>query len=887
MVTDVSTRVGNADLPEQSKTNQDAIDAQRKLIAQRERELSAAIDVLVGGREPPELIGDWDDALPIMLLPVRLETRWRFDGGTNGAPQLLVRVYPDDIAVSTHEKVLTDAEVTYGQAYWNAYRDAGTDAAAQNAAWSGLADRFGANRAAWVARATQPTNWAAASLDPSIALDFPAAPLTKPSAWTAAPHSRVLPDRFVLVAWRGDAEPKTIVGEPISDIVIVGPSPYDDDTETIDRADDDGTVVFGQSFAWVRDFDLAVKSGLGFRVDVDDDAIQNGFDRLVVLGLKHSADASDAQALVEDLIDGHHYSRAGFSLLAQGTPTNNTGGNDAGYTRGAPGETGVAESGPPNFMPTADRAVAADGQRLADYLGLRYDPLLYAAGAGLTDHADAVAMNRALYAGTLGYSLDHIMNEVIDEAWIGALRQHFTDRVTGRGPIAAIRVGNQPYGILPTSSLGDWRASSVKSGAAGADTFESTLLRVLRALDQLWSSLVPGLVQVTSPGDVGQNLLTILGLQPASAEFYQRVGYSYDYLQNLEAFAWGGSSFADVLNMMIEGTAAWNLIGQLGYRSTRADGSSKPIPLLIELIWRHYHTQIDPTKLIDGLPLSEDAGIKPFDAAGTATYIDWLLAHASDATALERQDFGGAATPGFLLYLLLHFSIVMERARAIHDWLTSHDVNADELVRSRKFMNVGPQATPSIWEVFKAPANAIVTTEASTQGLLAFVSAAQMANAAGQSVQEQQTAIGAIGAMSTARLERALVEHIDLLTYRLDAWETSLFTRRLDQSRNLDAAPAERKTGVYLGAYGYLENVKGATGSRQPVSDASLPRPLQQGVDNVSEDSANGGFVHAPSLNHATGAALLRSGYLTHATPADPTTLAVNLASGRAERAQQ
>ena len=145
---------------------------------------------------------------------------------------------------------------------------------------------------------------------------------------------------------------KTIVGTPVSDIVIVGPSPSDDGTETIDRADDDGTVVFGDSFAWVRDFDLAVDAGLGFRVAVDDDDITNGFDRLVVLGLKHSADAPDAQALIEDLIDGHHYSRAGFSLLAQGTPTNNTGGNDSGYSRGARGETGVAESGPTKFTPT-------------------------------------------------------------------------------------------------------------------------------------------------------------------------------------------------------------------------------------------------------------------------------------------------------------------------------------------------------------------------------------------------------------------------------------------------------------------------------------------------------------------------------------------------------
>ena len=45
--------------------------------------------------------------------------------------------------------------------------------------------------------------------------------------------------------------------------------------------------------------------------------------------------------------------------------------------------------------------------------------------------------------------------------------------------------------------------------------------------------------------------------------------------------------------------------------------------------------------------------------------------------------------------------------------------------------------------------------------------------------------------------------------------------------------------------------------------------------------------MHAPSLNHATAAAILRNGYLTHATSNQPDLLAVNLSSRRVRRAKQ
>ena len=51
-----------------------------------------------------------DNDVPFLLLPVRLETR--FAETVTGARELLIRVYPDDVFVDTHEPELTEAEVT-------------------------------------------------------------------------------------------------------------------------------------------------------------------------------------------------------------------------------------------------------------------------------------------------------------------------------------------------------------------------------------------------------------------------------------------------------------------------------------------------------------------------------------------------------------------------------------------------------------------------------------------------------------------------------------------------------------------------------------------------------------------------------------------------------
>ncbi len=121
--------------------------------------LNDRLGTLVGGlvleQSPQQLIARLDDALPCVLFPLRIETR--FMTGANGGRELWLRVYPDDIAVHTHEKELTRDEADTGVDYWSARRVAASVPDAQErerieqGAWRAFATAYGGTRAAWIA----------------------------------------------------------------------------------------------------------------------------------------------------------------------------------------------------------------------------------------------------------------------------------------------------------------------------------------------------------------------------------------------------------------------------------------------------------------------------------------------------------------------------------------------------------------------------------------------------------------------------------------------------------------------------------------------------------------------------------------------------------------
>ena len=83
--------------------------------------------------DPREQLGKLSDQYPVLLLPLRLETRFKRDAG--GQPQLWVRIYPEACLVDTFEPALTEQEITNAQAFWAAVWRAAGDEALEREAW--------------------------------------------------------------------------------------------------------------------------------------------------------------------------------------------------------------------------------------------------------------------------------------------------------------------------------------------------------------------------------------------------------------------------------------------------------------------------------------------------------------------------------------------------------------------------------------------------------------------------------------------------------------------------------------------------------------------------------------------------------------------------------
>lgn len=135
----------------------------------------------------------------------------------------------------------------------------------------------------------------------------------------------------------------------------------------------------------------------------------------------------------------------------------------------------------------------------------------------------------------------------------------------------------------------------------------------------------------------------------------------------------------------------------------------------------------------------------------------------------------------------------------------------------------------------------------------------------------------------TARLERLFTEHMDCCSYRLDAWKTGLVQYRLTEQRFQHADGGGSKKGIYLGAYGWLMDVK--PGNKQMLP-AELDNDLKaifnaDGSKQIKTDSENLGYIHAPSIDQAATAAILRNAFASGRAAGSNEQFAINLRSDR------
>jgi hypothetical protein len=738
--------------------------------------------ILVG--ELAGVIPGVDPAIPITLLPVRIETRF---AGTPAAPQLQVRLYPDDVHVDGHDPRLTATEVEAGKRYWTSIR-AGT---AADQAWNQLLKDAGPTRAIWVREALTPTNTSGAPTFADVAT-------VQGSAGIAA-AARALPGSFIVRVRYAGGE-KIVQTSAIPASLQIGVSFGDAPPGTAPATPpvgDDATLVLDEGMRWMVDFDAAVAVGMAVTVDLPP---QTDFvEDVVAVGI--AAANSDGGAMIASLIESHRLSD-GAAFIPAGTPTNNLADSASGYS-----STAVASPGP--VAAPADGSVAA---ALAAAWNIDPTALAVIDGSAGRELDEALLMSRALFEATWGSFLRQQAQPGFDLNLLPQVYAHVTAFVRGGGPLPVIRLGRQPYSVVPVMAQGAW--APVAEGA-----FEQWLADFLPRIRPLWTS---GIGNAPSGPD-------LFAQEPVSTHVRLRttnMSAAVDYM-----VAVGGA--------VVNGNSQFNrraILAELGFTNA--------MPTVM--------TQLFPKDAADlWLPMAADGD----------TAFNILAPAPKDANSV--------------LGLLLRNSALRVAADATNEFAgLGAGQLAGQVARETGSLPIANLQAASgiavpVLSGFTAT-TAIVTPQslAATQGMDAsgatFTIGDRLADIVGNAVKYApdyvryfnsdalaafRDAVGPLSGIATDRRATLAGQIIDCASHRYDAWVTSLATARL-------AGMQSRKRGAQVGAWGAVRGIQRRNVVTVPAS-ATIP-------EGTETNPSGGGFVMAPSPRQASTAGVLRAAWRAH-----------------------
>ena len=676
------------------------------------------------------------------LFPVGLEAKLE-----PAAHRLRLRIWPEPLTRPTHDPALTEPEEAAGRRYWTATAAADTEAG-RRAAWTTLADLLGPARAAWVAWVLTPVGGTGggAPVFPDVQREDPAHPFV--------PTAAALPDRWVVLGYRAGAQVLVHVGPPVARPLVAG---LDLGADATGATGAEAPLRLPPRMRWMADFAAAVAAGMALEIPVPADL--DRIDQLFVVGV--GGDAAAGRDEVERLLTGHRYGR-GFAFVPQGTPSNNSPAGPSGIPgpQDAAAQAYALERGPRTYG-----TGRSNGQRLAAALGI--DPATVAAapfsGAvpDLAREPDGFepeigrAVRTLLWMPVLGHFLEDLVG--LEPARVDALRAHFLEHVSAAGPVPAVRVGDQPYGILPVTSVHAFRVRP-------DEDLDPQLVPVLRTIPQFLqtSALVT---------DRAEDLLNFTGRPRTFIE---------------SPLAPGTPFFSE-----FEGNASW--------------------------LNEHSGGTI-PTGWAQG-PLKDLDGDWEYPPGFSLETIDRIPARAlaDDATpaalaalaALPPDALRAAAPEGAVLTRIARYALLLEWARVAA-------AAGEAALQGTTFLDgarAAAAANRALWldllrHAFDRSVPAPFPVDDAVLRRLAGLVGDPGEPAAGcpgaPRLAAFRAALRTLARVPADRLQSTAYPVLALTHVREDAWTTSLATRRLDTLRK--AAP----TGLVTGGFGWLLDVGAA-----------------------------------------------------------------------------
>lgn len=850
--------------------------AGRRQLLEQLREQAQGVDRISGellaDLDPARMTEALDGSLPIALLPMRLETRYVREGTA-----LRIRVYPDDLNIIEHTVGLTEKEKQIGRAHWEARFRAEDDEAERCA--RDLALSTGRSRCAWVLRVLTPDNADQAG-QPGALPQFPVLPEIEARAKQT--RALLLPDRWCAIGYAaGRREVFRVWGRRIPDELVLTP----DWTNT-----DEPEALLQGDRAWLADFDAAVEKGMA--LEVTQSAVDafvrerrgapfrlatDTLERLIIVGLEWSKDAQQTAGELGELLAAHRDS-GGLGFVPLDTPTNNTEAARSGYS---PSEQ---RSPPPTPGENSQLPPEKDAlQLLVDSLGLPAEQLAAEGieNAHLAEQRTALHLMNVLWRATFGHYLLELwnppgeeMDHLLKTPDLYELRRYAVSYLRPAGPLPLLRVGKQPYGILPVVSKGFVPDSPgpIRLLRDSQAVVEGNIAKVLNILRPLWE-LASASVPLLKDGNVDK-AKDILQTSPWSqAAFYR----------NADLLCLNSPVVFDVSG--VQQPLRGQLIGQvLGALGINQDVGTLPIYNCVSF---PPDPPYEPGSLA-GVPWVLADPQQPTQEASSATtfkpeqnYLSSMAeALGKEAAAADRLLSGYQAGPS-LLQALVACSAQMERHDSAQSFaLSSKAITQVLSTAASRLVHIEPiQQNEAMFQVTSPQelagvvipnltgplslgdyvAHRVATAPAQLQkgdalkaGALLHDSVAQLPPPL-RDVTAVRLSLEYLATRTVGELNTAFKSTLDAFSHRLDAWFTARAQRRLEQLRSRQAR------GVYVGGFAWVENLKA---DQRPDSE---------------------GFLLAPSQGQAAAAAILRSGFMANH---EQGAFNIQLDSRRARRAQ-
>ena len=418
------------------------------------------------------------DAGVEVLAPVRLETRFLPPAGERTRWLMRLRVLPDEFSFDRRPPPPTSAEL---RALEDALNAGGrTLPLDPGAAFGELAAAVGAPRAAWLMR-TVPVARIGDRLLPAATVAVDPDPAAAPKA---QPPVGLPPELEVIIVPAGGV-PETAATLTLDRAAIAA----DLDLGRFDAASlDAGTLprLWWTSYARAKEVHLAVDVELGLTPP--------DLEAVIVVGV---GDASP-----DDLL-GAHAAAGRLGVLAPGTPTNTV-----------QGEPTVEMGRTPAAWASLAAGTGLEQRAAAVFRALTGSPLPTAPllGGELDHRGPGARLVAGLWSALWGRALRDVAGapaRVEDALAAWAARM-----LAPEGPYPCIRVGDQPYGLLPATALARWEVH-------GGDPDGEAQIRAWAAS---WRDLAAAAAEAagTVDGAGAERLLALLGAHAPSRRWAAR-----------------------------------------------------------------------------------------------------------------------------------------------------------------------------------------------------------------------------------------------------------------------------------------------------------------------------------------------------------------------------